>query len=34
MQELEELEIRLAKALDRIAALTNTVPKSNIHPDI
>ena len=34
MQELEELEIRLAKALDRIPALTNTVPKSNIHPDI
>ena len=34
MQELEELEIRLAKALDRIAALTNTLPKSNIHPDI
>ena len=33
MQELEELEIRLAKALDRIAALTNTLPKSNIHPD-
>jgi hypothetical protein len=34
MQELEELEIRLAKALDRIAALTNTLSKSNIHPDI
>ena len=34
MQELEELEIRLAKALDRIAALTNTFPKSNIHPNI
>ena len=34
MQELEELEIRLAKALDRIAALTNTLSKSNIHPNI
>ena len=34
MQELEELEIRLAKALDRIAALTNTLPKSNTHPDV
>ena len=34
MQELEEREIRLAKALDRIAALTNTLSKSNIHPDI
>ena len=34
MQELEELEIRLAKALDRIAALTNTLSKSNIHLDI
>ena len=34
MQELEELEIRLAKALNRIAALTNTLSKSNIHPNI
>ena len=34
MQELEELEIRLAKALDRIAALTNTLSKSNTHPDV
>ena len=34
MQELEELEIRLAEALDRIATLTNTLSKSNIHPNI
>jgi hypothetical protein len=34
MQDLEELEIKLAKALDRIASITNKLPKSNIPTDI
>lgn len=34
MQDLEELEIKLARALDRIASITNKLPKSNIPTDI